>query len=185
MSEISGKSRKTIRVRNVTLKTGKTEGSKVINAELLSEFRTLFNNMRGEILDESIAIQTEMERCLKLLGELPPASEPGQGFMNTRDKLSDSLKGNQKLKSSTKQLRHEAHHVITIRNKYAHGKLRFNNDVPVIVYKKRGQDGKERTATEPISEDYLKGDLRFITKVLDDMRSLYTMIKKVRTSLDT
>ena len=171
--------KKIVELRNITLTTDPKKGSSVfVDFEFCSKFKYHFTLVRGEILEQSMAIYNEIKKCLELLGIIPSVDNNGEEFMNLRDKLSSALKMNSQFKLSTKILRSNLYTVIIKRNIYAHADLGFHNNVPEIKYEDH-QCGQTTEVIKPISEKDLKNDLEFFEKVKNDIRLLHDKIKNI------
>ena len=158
-------------LRNIHLKTvGK---NLVVNGKALAIFKDRFTKVRGEILEQSMAIIAELDHFFNTLNIQVPSSKSGEDFMDKWELFRRSLHGLPEFKSSTKKLRRDVHEVIEKRNKYVHADLGFTNNQPEIKYKKEGE-----IVTEPIDDEILAKDSRFFEKVKWDLRSLNISIQK-------
>ena len=150
------------------MKTGGREGDSVsLDFKSCTIFKDKFTKVRGEILEQSMAIIAELDHFFNTLNIQVPASKPGEGFMDKWKLFSKSLHALPNFKSSTKNLGKDVHDVINLRDKYVHADLGFTNNQPEIKYKKEG-----KFITEPIDDEMLDKDLGFFEKVKRDLRSL-------------
>ena len=163
-------------MRNIRLKTGDKVGDSVsLDVKSCTIFKDKFTKVRGEILEQSMAIIAELDHFFNTQNIQVPASKPGEDFMDKWKLFRKSLHALPKFKSSTKNLRKDVHDVINLRDKYAHADLGFTNNQPEIKYKKEG-----KIVTEPIDDEILDKDLEFFEKVKWDLRSLNTSIQKYK-----
>ena len=150
------------------MKTGGRKGDSVsLDFKSCIIFKDKFTKVRGEILEQSMAIIAELDHFFNNLNIQAPASKPGEDFMDKWKLFREVLHRLPKFKLSTKKLRRDVHEVIEKRDKYAHADLGFTNNQPEIKYKKEG-----KIVIEPIDNETLNKDLEFFEKVKGDLRSL-------------
>ena len=158
------------------MKTGDRAGDSIsLDFKSCAIFKDKFTKVRGEILEQSMAIIAELDHFFDTLDIQKPDSEPGQGFMDKWTLFKQTLHGLPEFKSSTKGLRGDLHKAIGIRDKYAHADLGFTNNQPEIKYKKEG-----KIITEPIDDEILDKDLEFFEKVKWVLRSLNISIREYK-----
>ena len=164
-----------IELRNIRLRTGDRVGDTVsLDFKTCAIFKDKFTKLRGEILEQSMAIIAELDHFFDTLNIRVPASKPGEDFMDKWELFRETLHNElPKFKSSTKKLRRDVHEAIEKRNKYAHADLGFTNNQPEIKYRKEG-----KIVTEPINDEILDKDLEFFEEVKGDLRSLNISIQK-------
>ena len=163
-------------MRNIHLRTGDRVGDIAsLDFKSCAIFKDKFTKVRGEILEQSMAIIAELDHFFDTLNIQVPASKPGEDFMDKWKLFQESLHMLPKFKSSTKKLRKDVHEVIDQRNKYVHADLGFTNNQPEIKYKKEG-----KIVTEPIDDEILDKDLEFFEKVKGDLRSLNISIQEYK-----
>jgi len=120
------------------LKTGDKVGDNVsLDFKSCTIFKDKFTKVRGEILEQSMAIIAELNHFFNTLNIQEPASKAGEGFMEKWKLFRESLHELPEFKSSTKELRRNVYKAIEIRNKYAHADLGFTNNRPEIKYEKK------------------------------------------------
>ncbi len=167
---------KKIELRNIHLKTGERAGDIAsLDFKSCAIFKDKFTKVRGEILEQSMAIIAELDHFFDTLNKQVPASKPGEEFMDKWKLFREALHRLPKFKSSTKKLRKDVHEVIDQRNKYAHADLGFTNNRPEIKYKKEGA-----IITELIDDEILDKDLEFFETVKGDLRSLNISIREYK-----
>lgn len=159
---------KKIELRNIHLRTGDRAGDIAsLDFKGCAIFKDKFTKVRGEILEQSMAIIAELDHFFDTLNIQVHASKPGEDFMDKWELFRESLHKLPEFKPSTKNLRRDVHTVINKRNKYVHADLGFTNNQPEIKYKKEG-----KIVTEPIDAEILDKDMEFFEKVKGDLRSL-------------
>ena len=162
------------------MKTGDRAGDNVsLDFKSCTIFKDKFTKVRGEILEQSMAIIAELNHFFNTLTIPEPASKPGEDFMDKWKLFRKSLHELPGFKSSTKELRKNVHEAIEIRDKYAHADLGFTNNRPEIKYEKKEKDNI-KIITEPIDDEILDKDLKFFEKVKWDLRSLNISIQKYK-----
>jgi hypothetical protein len=172
--------KKVSELRNIHLKTGDKVGDSVsLDFKSCIAFKDKFTEVRGEILEQSMAIIAELDHFLDTLNIQKPDSKPGEGFMDKWKLFRKSLLERPELKSATKEIRRNVHKAIGIRDKYAHADLGFTNNQPEIKYEKR-EDGEIRIVVEPIDDEILHKDLKFLESVKDALRSLNLSLRKYK-----
>ena len=135
-------------------------------------FKAKYNKLRGEILEQSMAIIAELDHFFDTLNIQVLASKLGEDFMDKWKLFRESLHKLPKFKSTTKNLRRDVHTAVNKRDKYVHADLGFTNNKPEIKYKKW-----DKIVTEPIDDEILEKDTEFFEKVKKDLRSLNISIK--------
>lgn len=162
--------KKGFELRNIRLEAAKKGESSTLDVRFALNFKNKFTKLRGEILEQSMAIISELNHFFDILDVEKPVSKHGEGYMDMwklfRSTIHSSLL---EYKSSTKDLRKNLHKAINIRDKYAHGDLGFINNQPNIKYKK----GKtSEPVVESIDDEILERDLNLLENVKEDLRSL-------------
>lgn len=152
-----------------------------LDFESCISFKDKFTKVRGEILEQSIAIIAELNHFFDSLNIQNPDSKPGEGFMDKWKLFRKLLHQLPKFKSATKEIRKNVHKAIEIRDKYAHADLGFTNNQPEIKYEKR-EDGTIRIIVEPINDEILGKDLEFLENVKESLRSLNLSLRKYKNS---
>ncbi|MCJ2564142.1 MAG: hypothetical protein LN417_08665 [Candidatus Thermoplasmatota archaeon] len=174
--------KKVIELRNITLRTKAKKGDSVsLDFEACASFKDEFTEVRGEILEQSMAIIAELNHFFETLDIQEPDSEPGQGFMDKWKLFRQTLHKLPEFESATKETRKKVHESIGIRDKYAHADLGFTNNQPEIKYEKR-EAGRARIVVEPINEKTRHRDLHFLEDAKDDLRSLNLSLRKHKNS---
>ncbi len=152
---------------------GRVGGSINLDFKSCAIFKDKFTKVRGEILEQSVAIIAELDHFFNTLNVQASASQPGEDFMDKWTLFRKTLHGLPEFKSSTKKLRRDVHKAIGKRNEYTHADLGFTNNQPEITYKK-----ESKFVTAPIDDEILDRDLELFEKVKDDLRSLNISIQK-------
>lgn len=142
-------------------------------------FKDRFTKVRGKILDQSMAVSSELDLFFDTLDVQKPDSKPGEGCMDKWKLFRKTLHKLPEFKAATKKLRKDVHEAIGLRDKYAHADLGFTNNQPEIEYEKRENNNIE-TVVEPINDEVLDKDLEFFEKVKVDLRRLNLTIIKYK-----
>ncbi len=167
---------KKVELRNIHLKTGDKAGDTInLDFKSCAIFKDKFTYTRGEILEQSLAIISELDHFFNTLDIQEPASKPGTDFMDKWKLWRAYLNRIPSFKLKTKQLRRDVHEVVNKRDKYAHADLGFTNNRPEITYKK-----DHNIITEPIDDKVLNKDLNFFEKVKSDLRVLNMSIQQFK-----
>ena len=154
--------------------TGKKKGDSVQFDVLKSaQLKLLLDHYRGDFIDIGLAINSELLYALAIF-KIKVPDYSGDAFMKTRDLWSKELKKRTSLKNSTKKTRRNAFKSIHIRNKYAHGKLSFQNNEPFLTFD--NEDGVE--VTEIFTEQVINEDKQHMESTLDELRKLNFKLSK-------
>jgi hypothetical protein len=167
--------RKTIELRNLKFKTKKKGDVVKLDFKKVAEFKEKFTKVRGEIIEHSMAIISELNHFFRIMDIENPKSEYGEDYMDIwklfRETIHELLP---EYKDSTKKLRRDLHEAIETRDKYAHGDLGFTNNNPHITIKK-GKSGE--TITEPIDDKILQRDINLVENVKNELRNLNLLLR--------
>ena len=165
---------KRFEIRDIKMITGKKKGNSVTFDVLkAARLKAMLDHHRGDFIDMGLAMYKELQyACAQFEVKLPDFE--GDAFMKTRDIWSKELKKRPSLRNNTKNLRREVFKSIHTRNKYAHGKLSFFNNEPILTY----DDEKGDEVSEPFSEQVMIKDRKQMESTLEEIRKLNFKLSK-------
>ena len=170
-------------IRKIKLKTGnKTGNSSTLSIDSI-DFKEYYYRSICVILDNYHAIVNELDFTLEEIFNLDLSHFQGEEAAFKKWRLW-SLKINTipRIKSTTKELRRDTKSALLKRNKYIHGTLHYQNNVPYLKYNEKDDTGNIINLDDPLSHSYIQEDIDFMRNIKDSLRELNTAFISERNS---